>query len=68
MLAVPAELLRQPVRRLTEGEQAVVEACIDSCCAAIERQRPRRTRRISSRINPIAPAVMAASATLKAGK
>lgn len=29
MLAVPAALLRQPVRRLTEGEQAVVEACIE---------------------------------------
>lgn len=29
MLAVPATLLRQPVRRLTEGEQAVVEACIE---------------------------------------
>ncbi len=29
MLAVPAALLRQPVRHLTEGEQAVVEACIE---------------------------------------
>ena len=29
MLAVPAALLRQPVRRLTEGEQAIVEACIE---------------------------------------
>ncbi len=29
VLAVPATLLRQPMRRLTEGEQAVVEACIE---------------------------------------
>jgi hypothetical protein len=29
VLAAPATLLRQPVRRLTEGEQAVVEACIE---------------------------------------
>ncbi len=29
LLAVPAKLLRQRVRKLTEGEQAVVEACID---------------------------------------
>lgn len=29
MLAVPAALLCHPVRRLTEGEQAVVEACIE---------------------------------------
>ncbi|HOB66680.1 CcdB family protein [Ottowia sp.] len=29
LLAVPATLLRQPLRRLTEGEQAVVEACIE---------------------------------------
>ncbi|QTD46457.1 hypothetical protein [Ottowia testudinis] len=29
VLAVPATLLRQPIRRLTEGEQAVAEACIE---------------------------------------
>jgi len=29
VLAVPATLLRQPMRRLTVGEQAVVEACIE---------------------------------------
>lgn len=29
LLAVPVQLLRRPVRRLGESEQAVVEACIE---------------------------------------
>lgn len=29
ILAVPSQWLRQPLRRLTEGEQAVAEACLD---------------------------------------
>ncbi|MFT4194443.1 CcdB family protein [Ottowia sp.] len=29
VLAVPGHLLRQPVRKLAEAEQAVVEACIE---------------------------------------
>lgn len=29
VLAVPGQLLRQPLRRLSESEQALVEACIE---------------------------------------
>ncbi len=29
VLSIPAAVLRHPVRRLTEGEQAIVEACIE---------------------------------------
>ena len=29
VLAVPTRLLRAPIRRLSDGEQAVAEACIE---------------------------------------